>query len=266
MSYSTVWRLLHRAALRPWFQRQWLFPVDPRLAEKAGPILDLYHGKWQGEPLGPCDHVLCADEMTSLQALERLHPGLGPAPARDAPFEFEYERGGTLCYTAFLNVRTGHVTGATSPGNGIASFHEALAECLKAPLYQDAERIFLIVDNGCAHHPNTSPQRIAQQFPRVTTLHLPVHSSWLNQIELYFSIVHRKVLQGASLASLADLRQRLRWFEWHYNRTAAPFRWRFNRAELAALVNRLGKHNPRYAHDSGLTMALPGGTGIPLTN
>src|SRR5689334_17253349 len=59
MSYSTVWRILRQDALRPWFQRQWLFPTDPLLAEKAGPVLDLYHRLWQEEPLGPKDFVLC---------------------------------------------------------------------------------------------------------------------------------------------------------------------------------------------------------------
>jgi len=244
MSYSSVWRCLHQDALRPWFQRQWLFPTDPHLGEKAAPILDLYHRRWEGEPLGPQDYVLCADEMTGVQALRRLHPGRGPAPGRAARYEFEYERGGTLCYTAFLDVFSGQVVGETSAGNGIESFHLALAKCLQQPRYRRAERIFLIVDNGCAHHPSTSPARIRAQFPLVTTLHLPVHSSWLNQIELFFSIVHRKVLTPANFTSLADLAQRLKWFEQHYNSSAAPFKWKFSRAKLEEFLKKLGQPAP----------------------
>jgi hypothetical protein len=247
MSYSTVWRTLNQDALRPWFQRQWLFPTDPLLAEKAAPILDLYHRLWKDEPLGPKDYVLCADEMTGVQALRRLHRGMDPASKRDSRFEFEYERGGTLCYTAILDVFSGRVCGAVSDKNGIEPFHEALTKCLKQPHLQAADRIFLIVDNGSAHHPNTSPARIQAQFPQVTALHLPVHSSWLNQVELFFSIVHRKVLTPANFSSLAELKQRLHWFEWLYNKTAAPFNWKFDRAKLKEFMKKLGKYEPLYA-------------------
>lgn len=267
MSYSTVWRYLHRDALRPWFQRQWLFPTDPLLAEKAAPILDLYHRLWEDKPLGPKDYVLCADEMTGVQALRRLHQGLGPVSKRDSRFEFEYERGGTLCYTALLDVFSGRICGETSTGNGIESFHKALAKCLKQPHLQEAERIFLIVDNGSAHHPSTSPARIQAQFPQITTLHLPVHSSWLNQVELFFSIVHRKVLTPANCSSLAELKQRLHWFEWLYNKTAAPFNWKFDRAKLKEFMKKLGKYEPQYvkwAEEGAAPFGPP--APIPLMN
>lgn len=119
MSYSSVWRRLHTHALRPWFQEQWLFPTDPRLREKAAPVLDLYQGCWGGEPLRPTDAILSADEITGLQALSRTHVGSAPAPGRKARYEFEYERHGTLCYAAFLEVRTGQVFGKTSASSCI---------------------------------------------------------------------------------------------------------------------------------------------------
>ena len=104
LSYSTIWRRLAEACLRPWLQQQWLFPRDPRFLEKATPVLELYHRRWQGDPLGPGDVVLCGDEMTNLQALSRLHRGTPPAPGRRARWEFEYERHGTLCYlTSFAS-------------------------------------------------------------------------------------------------------------------------------------------------------------------
>src|SRR6185369_13177281 len=104
--------------------------------------------------------VLCADEMTGLQAVSRLHRGSRTAAGRRPRYEFEYERHGTLCYTALLNVFTGWVFGRTTSGNSIVSFETALEHCLGQPACADAERIFLILDNGSAHHPSTSPERL----------------------------------------------------------------------------------------------------------
>jgi hypothetical protein len=239
MSYSTAWRRLHEDALRPWFQRPWLFPRDPRLLEKAGPVLELYQRCWQGKPLSPQDVVLCADELTQLQALSRLHPAAPAAPGKRARYEFEYERHGTLCYLAFLDVFSGRVFGETAPLNGIEPFDRALKHCLAQERYRDAERIFLIVDNGCAHHPSTAPIRIPAQHPKVTVVHLPVHASWLNQVELYLSILKRKALHPADFADLEALKRRVMLFQMRHNEHAEPFRWNYTRADLAAYVKRL---------------------------
>jgi hypothetical protein len=262
MSYSTVWRTLARDAIRPWLHEQWLFPRDPLLLEKATPVLDLYHGRWEGKPLGPRDYILCADEMTGLQAVSRIHPGLPPAPGRRARYEFEYERHGTLCYLAFLDVRSGRVWGDTNDKTGIEPFEGALGRCLAQDHYGDAERVFLVVDNGSSHHPSTSPARIQARYPQVTTVHLPVHSSWLNQIEIYFSIVARKVLRPADFPSLAALEQRLKWFQWYYNRYAQPFRWNYTRSDLEKYLERLALHEEQFAaaiagRASTLTVANP---------
>lgn len=239
MPYSTLWRILARDAIRPWFQQQWLFPRDPKLLEKATPILELYHHRWEGKALGPREVVLSADEMTGLQALSRIHTGLAPQPGRSGRYEFEYERHGTLCYVAFLDVFAGRVYGETHPKSGIEPFEQALGRLLQGRRYQEAERIFLIVDNGSAHHPRTSPARIRAQFPQVEVVHLPVHSSWLNQIEIYFSIVQRKALTPADFTSIPALEQRLLWFQWYYNREAEPFRWNYTRQQLEAYLERL---------------------------
>ena len=261
LSYSTTWRRLHEDALRPWLFQQWLFPRDRRLLEKAIPILELYHRRWEGQPLGPRDVVLSADEMSGLQAKSRLHPSLPPRAPSDPPLpgrprrpedrrprlEFEYERHGTVCYQAFLNVFTGQVYGEVHPSNGIETFEATLARCLELPGYRTAERIFLIVDNGSAHHPHTSPARIQAQHPRVTMVHLPTHSSWLNQVELYFSILHRKALTPADFPSVEALTQRLLWYQWYYNSQAAPFSWQYTRADLEAYIERLAKHEALFA-------------------
>jgi hypothetical protein len=80
ISEATIWRWLSQDAIRPWRYRSWIFPRDPLFLEKAAPILDLYQGVWQGQPLGPQDFVLCADEKPSIQARRRKHPSLPPAP------------------------------------------------------------------------------------------------------------------------------------------------------------------------------------------
>lgn len=242
MSYSTLWRLLAEDAIRPWLQEQWLFPRDPRLLEKATPVVELYHRRWEGQLLGPRDYVLCGDEMTGLQAKSRLHPTLPSGPKRRGRYEFEYERHGTLCYLGFFDVFSGRVYGETSAKTGIEPFEAALGRCLAQPRYQQAERLFLILDNGSSHHPSTSPARLRAQVPNLTTVHLPVHSSWLNQIEIYFSIVQRKALTPRDFPSLAALEQRLKWFEWHYNRYAQPFQWNFNQEKLEKFIERLSKH------------------------
>jgi len=260
-SYSTVWRHLDRDALRPWRYQQWLFPRDPLLYEKATPILELYHGRWAGVPLRATDLVLCADEMTGLQALSRCHRSLAPAPRtadplpgrpgrdedRRARVECEYTRQGTVCYQAFLNVPTGQVYGETVLTNGMETFEQSLGHCLAQPQFQATERVFLVVDNGSAHHPATSPARIQQAHPQVNVIHLPVHSSWLNQMELYFSIVQRKALTPRDFPSKDALRERLAQFEAYYNERAQPFRWGYTREHLEAYLRRLALKESRYA-------------------
>jgi hypothetical protein len=100
ISGVTVWRWLSADAIKPWQHRSWMFPRDPRFAEKAGPILDLYQGRWEGERLHPGDYVVCADEKPSIQARARKHATLPARPRESAKVEHEYERKGALCYLA----------------------------------------------------------------------------------------------------------------------------------------------------------------------
>ena len=100
ISGTTVWRWLSEDAIRPWNYRSWIFPRDPSFAEKAGRVLDLYEGRWEGELLHPGDLVLCADEKPSIQARARKHPTLPAAAGSGLRVEPEYERKGALCYLA----------------------------------------------------------------------------------------------------------------------------------------------------------------------
>ena len=130
LSRSTVWRILATDALKPWRYKYWIFPRDPHFAEKAGPMLDLYAGMWQGQPLGPRDYILSADEKTSIQARIRCHVALPPAPGRPAYIENEYARGGALQYLAAWDVRRGYVMGRCEPTTGIAPFGRLVQQVL----------------------------------------------------------------------------------------------------------------------------------------
>ena len=120
--------MLAPAAMKPWPYKDWIFPRDPRFAEKAGPILDLSAGTWQGRPLGAKDHILSADEQTSIQARIRCHPALPPTPGRSARIENEDERGGALQYLAAWDVRRGYVMGRGEPATGIEPFGRLVAQ------------------------------------------------------------------------------------------------------------------------------------------
>jgi hypothetical protein len=129
ISRSTVWRILATDAIKPWRYKYWIFPRDPQFADKAGPMLDLYAGMWQGQPLGPKDHILSADEKTSIQARRRCHPSLPPAPRRPAYIEHEYGRGGALQYLAAWDVRRGYVLGRCELTTGIEPFAQFISIC-----------------------------------------------------------------------------------------------------------------------------------------
>jgi hypothetical protein len=128
ISGATLWRWLSQDAIRPWRYRSWIFPRDPKFCEKAGPILDLYQGVWNGTPLQPTDFVLSADEKTSIQARQRRHRSLPTQPERPMRVETEYQRGGAWVYLAAWDVRRAKVFGRCEASNGIASFDRLVRE------------------------------------------------------------------------------------------------------------------------------------------
>jgi DDE superfamily endonuclease len=244
ISRSTVWRILATDAIKPWRYQYWIFPRDPHFAEKAGPILDLYAGTWQGHPLGPKDHILSADEKTSIQARIRCHPSLPPAPGRPVRIEHEYERGGALQYLAAWDVRRGYVMGRCEPTTGIKPFGRLVTQVLAEEPYCSGERLFWIVDNGSSHRGETAKERLRQVDSRITLVHTPVHASWLNQVEIYFSIIQRKVLTPNDFADLEAVRLRLALYEALSNHSPTPFQWKFDRAKLLTLLAKVKAHRP----------------------
>jgi hypothetical protein len=242
ISGTTVWRWLSADAIRPWCHRSWLWPRDPHFEEKAGPILDLYHGRWLGEPLGSDDYVISADEKTSIQARRRLAPTKPCAPRRSARVEFEYERRGALAYMAGWDVHRAKVFGLCTQTTGIESFKSLVELVMKQEPYRSARRVFWITDNGSSHRGQASINRLCEWYPNAVLVHTPVHASWLNQIEIYFSVVQRKLLTPCDFQDLIELEEGLLAFQSRYEQTATPFEWKFTRTDLKRLLAKLESH------------------------
>lgn len=232
ISVSTVRRILQQAAIKPWQCRSWIFQRDPEFCEKASRVLDLYERQWDGKPLGPKDYVICADEKTCIQALGRREQTVPPSRGHGTLVDNEYIRGGTVAYLAALDVRSGRVFGQVVEKTGIDPFDQFVAQVMQHEPYRTADRVFWIVDNGCSHQPKTFPERLAASFPNAIAVHLPIHASWLNQAELFFSIVQRKALTPNDLESKEALTRRLLEHQSRYNRSPRPFKWRFTKEDL----------------------------------
>jgi hypothetical protein len=242
ISRSTVWRMLHEAAIKPWQYEHWLFPKDLRFAEKAGPILDLYAGQWEGQPLGPKDYVLSMDEKTSIQARGRTHEEMAPESEQTRRIEAEYERNGALQYLAAWDVHRGMILGRCEKKTGIKPFGLLVDQVLEQAPYKDATRLFFIVDNGSSHRGKASVERMRRGDQRIELVHTPIHASWLNQVEIYFSIIQRKVLTPNDFATLEAVRVRLALYEELSNRTPRPFAWKFTRQDMLDWLKRASPH------------------------
>jgi hypothetical protein len=239
ISDTTIWRWLSSDAIRPWSFRSWIFPRDPAFAEKAGRVLDLYARRFCGRRLRPDEYVLSADEKTSIQARVRRHPTAPPGPSRPALVEHEYRRAGAWCYLAAWDVHRATLFGRVEPAAGIAAFDRLVAEVMDTEPYRSARRVFWVVDNGTSHRGQAACERLRRAHRNLRLIHLPVHASWLNQVEIYFSIVQRKVLSPSDFSSLGAVADRLLAFQDHYAAAATPFEWRFTRADLTRLLGRL---------------------------
>jgi transposase len=242
ISAATVRRWLARDAIKPWQYRSWVFPRDPDFAVKAERVLDLYERRWNGKKLDADEYVISSDEKTSIQARCRCHPTLPPGRARMMRINHEYERGGALAYLAAYDVHQARVFGHRAPSTGIVPFMALVAQVMTVEPYATAKRVFWIVDNGSSHRGQTAIDRLAVRFPNAVMVHTPTHASWLNQVEIYFSVVQRKVVSPNDFTDLGEVEQRLAGFEQRYNQTARPFRWTFTRNDLHDLLERINQH------------------------
>lgn len=239
ISGATVWRWLTEDAIKPWHYRTWIFPRDPQFRPKAERVLDLYHGIWEGKPLGDDEYIISSDEKTSIQARQRCHAPEAPRPGCPQRVEFEYERHGALAYMAAWDVRRARLFGRCEQSTGIEAYHRLVDLVMQQEPYRSARRVFWVTDNGSSHRGSVSVERLAQWYPRAVQVHTPVHASWLNQVEIYFSIVQRKVLTPSDFPNLRAVEERLLDFQRHYERQAKPFEWKFSRDDLDRLLRKL---------------------------
>ena len=256
MSASSVLRILAEHPVKPWQYQSWIYPRDPDFEAKAKVIVDLYQGFYQGEPLGAGDRILSFDAKPQINARRRLHPTLPAAPGRPVRYEHEYKRKGSLALLAGLDVHTGKVFASTPVTTGIKPFMDLAGQVMARPEYSSAPRVFVIVDNGSDHRGQAAIRRLAAACPNAIMIHTPVHASWLNQIEIFFSVIQKKVVTPNDFASLGALSRTLLGFVDRYNQTARPFSWKFTAADLHDLMDRISRHEQQdIPHDEPLPEA-----------
>ena len=174
-----------------------------------------------------------------------------PRPgSRGQRVEHTYERRGALTYLAALDIgrrggRCPRLIGRSEHRSGIDSFDRLVRQVMTKEPYVSARRVFWIVDNGSSHRGRKSVERLEGRWPNLRLVHLPVHASWLNQVEIFFSILQRKLLEPNAFEDLSVLARTLNEFEHHWNEVAEPFEWNFTRDDLAELMERLAAHEPQ---------------------
>ena len=222
ISPQTIRRVLNASKLKPWRHHMWLTPKHPRDSEFYRRVSDLI--EWYTRPLAVNEVVLCVDEKTSLQPRPRVHPTKPAQPGnRPALVEHEYARAGALQLFAAFNTRTGIVYGQSSERKRQAEFIAFLA-CVEEQAGPAIEHIHIVCDN-LPMHSGKQVQTWLKQHPRFRFHFTPVHCSWMNQVEQWFSILQRKRFRIADFASKADLRIKLEQFIFEWNEHAHPFNW-----------------------------------------
>ncbi|MEV6805194.1 IS630 family transposase [Streptomyces sp. NPDC051132] len=242
ISASTVRRWLKADAIKPWHYRSWVFIRDPNFQAKAARVPDLYARTFDGEPLGADEYVISSDGKTSIQARCRCHPTLAPGQARAMRVNHEYGRGGALAYLAAYDAHRAKVFGRCEPKTGIVPLINLITQVMSTEPYASAKRFYWVVANGSSHRGRKAIARLTSAFPNAVMVHTPVHASWTNQIEIFFSIVQRTVVSPNDFTDLTQVRNRPRAFEDRYNATAQPFQWRFTTTDLDDLLARLDRH------------------------
>jgi transposase len=220
MGTTSIWRILNQVDLKPHRFRMWLHSKDPMFEEKMRDIVGLYLNGPQGGGA-----VVCVDEKTSIQALERIAPVERPSPGKPGRFEHEYIRHGTLCLFAAFDVLSGDVFGWTNPtrkGPDFLSFLDRLA------LHYPKGPVHVIVDNLNTHKGQEVDRWNERHGNRFVFHYTPTHASWLNQVEIWFSILGRRRLKNASFSSKEELQEGLLGFIADWNRRhTGPFEWTF---------------------------------------
>lgn len=230
ISARTVGRILDDAEIKPHRVRMWCHSTDPAYQEKMRSIVDLYINPPRGEP------VLSIDEKTGMQALSRSRVLRPAEPGRPARFEFEYKRNGTRCLFACFNVGTGRILGRCTKRRKRPDFLSFMD--MVASVYRQ-RRVHVILDNLNTHRDTTAGRFVTEwngrHGNRFVFHYTPTHGSWLNQVELWFGIVSRRILRYGNFRSPDELVGAIEAFIEEWNTTEAhPFRWTYDGLPLVA--------------------------------
>ena len=230
ISASSVGRILLAGDVKPHRVKMWCHSNDPLFREKLHDVVGLYLDPPPGEP------VLCIDEKSGMQALSRARGLIQARPGRNGRLEFEYRRNGTRCLFGCFNVRTGKVFGACSPTRKRPDFFAFMDRV--ASVYRQG-RVHVVLDNLNTHRDTSAGDFVSQwnrrHGDRFVFHYTPTHGSWLNQIELWFGILSRRVLKHGSFATVDELERAVMAFIEQWNeREAHPFRWTYEGTPLAA--------------------------------
>jgi len=219
ISKDLVHRVWREADLKPHRLERYMASNDPNFERKAADIIGLY--------LDPPRHaaVFCVDEKTAIQALDRRDRVLPLSPGRAERHGFEYKRNGTLSLYAALNTQTGQVQGKTAARHTSTEFVAFLGEVVSG--CEPGREIHIILDNLSAHKTKLV-EAFLEEHPNVSLHFTPTYSSWLNQVELWFSKVQRDVIARGIFTSTADLARKLRRYINAYSKDAKPFRWKYS--------------------------------------
>ena len=225
ISASQCWRICKSLDLKPWQVESWMTSHDPDFWEKAADVCGLY--------LNPPENAIVwsVDEKTSIQAKARINPSKPAVPGYPERREFEYERNGTVVLFAGLNVHQGDVAGWVTDSTCSDNFVTFLWDLMDQT--PDGTDLHCIVDNLSAHQTDQVAE-LLEYNPRVHLHFTPTHASWLNQVELFFSILERRLLRRGEFSSVDELTGRIIAFIKDYNRRAAPFRWTYEGRPLKA--------------------------------
>ena len=242
ISSSSVLRILAEHPIKPWRYQSWVFPRDPDFAARASVILGLYQGSYQGQPLRPGDRIISVDAKPSIQARARCHPPARPGLAGQCGWSTNTTAlAPWRCWPPWT-CAPGRYSPPAPHTTGIAPFMTLMGQVMSQEPYASASRVFVIVDNGSDHRGKKAAQRLRDAYPNAIMIHTPVHASWLNQVEIVFSVVQKKVISPNDFASMAQLAATLLAFIDRYNQTARPFNWKFTAADLARLLQRISAH------------------------
>ena len=225
---ATVARAWRDYGVQPWRSQTFKFSTDPQLVAKVTDVVGLY--------LAPPENavVLCIDEKSQIQALDRTAPMLPMQPGLPERRTHDYRRHGTTTLFAALEIATGKVTAACQPRHRHQEFLRFLKQVASAYPEQD---LHLVMDNYAAHK-RVEVRRWLAANPRVQVHFTPTSASWMNLVEVWFGIIERQAIHRGSFGSVKDLNAKIRAFIDGWNERCHPFVWTKTADQILTKANR----------------------------